>query len=144
MFARTAFSRSIRPFTRGYATGEPVNLERGQSRTPFFIGGALLVLAGGYFSGIFTTPPTPAVKNMQKAMHPKTDAAKEAAFATVAATQGIRQDPLDEPHKAGGDLKGRHTVVPAFFFYMFKGILQYTPTSRVLKIRGDCAGEWTG
>ncbi|KWU42647.1 hypothetical protein RHOSPDRAFT_26828 [Rhodotorula sp. JG-1b] len=103
MFARTALSRSTRPFTarhqRGYATGEPVNLERGQSRTPFFIGGALLVLAGGYFSGIFTTPPTPAVKNMQKAMHPKTDAAKEAA--------GIRQDPLDEPHKAGGDLKGR-------------------------------------
>jgi hypothetical protein len=38
----------------------------------------------------------------------------------------------------------RSTVVPAFFFYMFKGILQYTPTSRVLKIRGDCAGEWTG
>lgn len=79
---------------RGYATGEPVNLERGQSRTPFFIAGAVLVLAGGYFSGIFvsrlpgsfpsttglppltrpakqSTPATPAVKNMQKAMHPK-------------------------------------------------------------------------
>lgn len=44
---------------RGYATGEPVNLERGQSRTPFFIGGALLVLAGGYFSGIFVSLSRP-------------------------------------------------------------------------------------
>ncbi|POY72084.1 hypothetical protein BMF94_4891 [Rhodotorula taiwanensis] len=83
---------------RAYAS-EPINLERGPSRTPFFIAAAVVVLAGGYFSGIFNTPPTPAVKNMQKAMHPKTDAAKEAA--------GIAKDPLDEPLQVGGAQKGR-------------------------------------
>ncbi|GEM11785.1 hypothetical protein Rt10032_c17g5802 [Rhodotorula toruloides] len=83
----------------GPAAQEPINQERGPSRTPFYIGAALVVLIGGYFSGVFATPPTPAVKNMQVAMHPKTADAKMAA--------GIREDPKDEPHKAGGDLKGR-------------------------------------
>ncbi|BGP58567.1 hypothetical protein JCM8202_002329 [Rhodotorula sphaerocarpa] len=98
MFARTALARSARPLSRGYAS-EPVNVERGPSRTPIFIGGAVLVLVGGYFSGIFNTPPTPAVKNMQKAMHPKTEPAKEAA--------GISQNPMDEPLQVGGGEKAR-------------------------------------
>lgn len=92
------------------------------------------------------TPPTPAVKNMQVAMHPKVRSCRPSPLSstslpsdlrnpgtrrlrtprwllfvkgplsltgrddelTVARdTQGIREDPKDEPHKAGGDLKGR-------------------------------------
>ncbi|GAA5982666.1 hypothetical protein JCM11641_002329 [Rhodosporidiobolus odoratus] len=90
--------------TRGYAQegvagSEPVNLERGNSKTPFYIVGALAVLAGGYFVGWGNTPPTPAVKNMQKSMHAKTPEAKMA--------EGTREDITNEPLKAGGDLKGR-------------------------------------
>ncbi|PRQ75472.1 hypothetical protein AAT19DRAFT_13529 [Rhodotorula toruloides] len=135
----------------GPAAQEPINQERGPSRTPFYIGAALVVLVGGYFSGVFVrtahllrrregegvdregelmpnscscaqaTPPTPAVKNMQVAMHPKTEDAKMAAVRPLSLfscrdestneledAQGIREDPKDEPHKAGGDLKGRN------------------------------------
>ncbi|GJN94775.1 hypothetical protein Rhopal_007867-T1 [Rhodotorula paludigena] len=110
MLARTALrsTRIASPaaprLARTYAEqaaprGEPVNRERGQSRMPVYFAGALVLLVGGYFVGGFNTPPTPAVKAMQEAMHPKTPEAKLAA--------GIRNDPHDEPTKAGGDLKGR-------------------------------------
>ncbi|GAA6020463.1 hypothetical protein JCM10207_000009 [Rhodosporidiobolus poonsookiae] len=102
--ARTALRATAPRFTRTYAQEgvagkEPVNLERAPSKTPFFIAAALAVLGGGYFLGVGQTPPTPAVKNMQHAMAPKTDEAKAAA--------GTRADPQDEPTKAGGDRKGR-------------------------------------
>ncbi|GAA5929354.1 uncharacterized protein JCM15063_004129 [Sporobolomyces koalae] len=79
----------------GTAGPEPINRERGPSRTPIFIGAALLVLAGGYFVGIGATPPTPAVTNMTKAMHPKTEAAQKAA--------GV--NPETQTHQVGGDKK---------------------------------------
>ncbi|GAA6044103.1 hypothetical protein JCM8097_003208 [Rhodosporidiobolus ruineniae] len=97
---RSATPRLARTYAQeGVAGKEPVNLERAPSKTPFFIVAALAVLGGGYFLGYGNTPPTPAVKNMQQAMQPKTSEAKQAA--------GIREDPHDEPTKAGGDLKGR-------------------------------------
>ncbi|GAA5828655.1 hypothetical protein JCM11251_000888 [Rhodosporidiobolus azoricus] len=104
MFARSALRSTAPRFTRSYAQQgtagkEPINLERGNSKTPFFIGAALAVLAGGYFLGVGNTPPTPAVKNMQSAMAPKTPEAKKAG--------GLTGDPKDEPTKAGGDAKGR-------------------------------------
>ncbi|GAA5909570.1 hypothetical protein JCM8208_007185 [Rhodotorula glutinis] len=95
----SAAPRLTRNVQQGAAGREPINQERGNSKTPFYIAGALVVLVGGYFTGVFKTPPTPAVKNMQEAMHPKTPEAKAAA--------GIREDPHDEPVKVGGDLKGR-------------------------------------
>ncbi|GAA5824534.1 hypothetical protein JCM3770_002554 [Rhodotorula araucariae] len=101
----TAARASVAPrLTRTYAQQgaagpEPVNRERGNSKMPIYLAGAIAILVGGYFTGIFNTPPTPAVKNMQQAMHGKTPQARAAA--------GIREDPHDEPVKAGGDLKGR-------------------------------------
>ncbi|GAA5876711.1 hypothetical protein JCM1840_000769 [Sporobolomyces johnsonii] len=83
----------------GAAGREPVNKERGNSMTPFYIIGALAVLAGGYTLGFGNTPPTSSVVGMQKAMAPKTEEGKKAA--------GTSQDPTDEPTKAGGDMKGR-------------------------------------
>ncbi|GAA5941263.1 hypothetical protein JCM1841_003614 [Sporobolomyces salmonicolor] len=82
----------------GAAGPEPVNKERGNSLTPFYIVGALVVLAGGYWVGVGQTPPTSSVVNMQKAMAPKTEEGKKAA--------GVSADPTDEPSKAGGDMKG--------------------------------------
>ncbi|GAA5919053.1 hypothetical protein JCM6882_001099 [Rhodosporidiobolus microsporus] len=104
MFARAAIRSTAPRFTRTYAQEgvagkEPINMERGSSRTPFFIAAALAVLGGGYFLGVGNTPPTPAVKNMQGAMAPKTAEAKSAA--------GMSGEPTDEPSKAGGDRKGR-------------------------------------
>ncbi|GAA5875833.1 hypothetical protein JCM8547_005327 [Rhodosporidiobolus lusitaniae] len=104
MFARSAL-RTVTPrLSRSYAQqgaagSEPVNLERGNSRTPFFIVAALAVLGGGYALGVGQTPPTPAVKGMQEAMAPKTAQAKEAA--------GMSGNPKDEPVKAGGDQKAK-------------------------------------
>ncbi|GAA5978170.1 hypothetical protein JCM21900_003008 [Sporobolomyces salmonicolor] len=83
----------------GAAGPEPINKERGNSLTPFYIVGALVVLAGGYWVGVGQTPPTSSVVNMQKAMAPKTEEGKKAA--------GVSADPTDEPSKAGGDMKGR-------------------------------------
>ncbi|GAA5842784.1 hypothetical protein JCM3766R1_007158 [Sporobolomyces carnicolor] len=92
---RLARSYAEGPHAHGTAGPEPVNRERGPSKTPIFIGTALVVLAGGYFLGIGSTPATPAVKNMTQAMHPKTEAAQKAA--------GV--DPSTQTHQVGGDKK---------------------------------------
>ncbi|GAA5947599.1 hypothetical protein JCM3765_000993 [Sporobolomyces pararoseus] len=92
---RLARSYAETPHAHGTAGPEPVNRERGPSKTPIFIGAALAVLAGGYFIGIGATPPSPAVKNMTQAMHPKTEAAQKAA--------GV--DPATQTHQVGGDKK---------------------------------------
>ncbi|BGP20783.1 hypothetical protein JCM10213_008920 [Rhodosporidiobolus nylandii] len=83
----------------GVAGKEPINLERAPSKTPFFIAAALAVLGGGYFLGWGSTPATPAVKNVQHSMHAKTPQSKQA--------EGTAENIQDEPHKAGGDMKGR-------------------------------------
>ncbi|ORY55545.1 hypothetical protein BCR35DRAFT_310046 [Leucosporidium creatinivorum] len=100
MFARTAL-RSARPVSRRtYATpSEPVNLQRGSSKTPFFVVGALAVLAAGYSFGFTSTPTTPAVKNMKEATHAKTPEAQAAA--------GQGSDPHARPSVAGGDQKAK-------------------------------------
>ncbi|GAA6064296.1 hypothetical protein JCM10212_002476 [Sporobolomyces blumeae] len=88
---------------RSYAHGngpagpEPINRERGPSRTPIFIATALVVLAGGYFLGVGSTPKTPAVDNMTKAMHPKTEAAQKAA--------GV--NPETQSHKVSAERQGK-------------------------------------
>ncbi|KAK4046661.1 hypothetical protein OIO90_006473 [Microbotryomycetes sp. JL221] len=91
---------------RSYATAgaqpqEPINIQRGPSKTPIFIVGALCLLYGGYRL-VVTEPPSPiapAVHGMQHATHPKTEAAKKAA--------GLEQDPLERPPNPGGDFKAR-------------------------------------
>ncbi|BGP43965.1 hypothetical protein JCM10450v2_008180 [Rhodotorula kratochvilovae] len=101
----TAARASVAPrLTRTYAQQgaagpEPINQERGNSKMPIYLAGAIAILVGGYFTGVFNTPPTPAVKNMQHAMHGKTPEARAAA--------GTREDSQDEPVTAGGDLKAR-------------------------------------
>ncbi|SCZ92384.1 BZ3500_MvSof-1268-A1-R1_Chr5-2g07821 [Microbotryum saponariae] len=87
------------PQTRTYATQEPTNVQRGQSKTPFYIAGAVIVLGLGYTLGTKGTPATPAVKGMQEATHPKTPGAREAA--------GLNADPHDRPSTAGGDQKAK-------------------------------------
>ncbi|GAA6010393.1 hypothetical protein JCM11491_006302 [Sporobolomyces phaffii] len=92
---RLARSYAEGPHAHGTAGPEPINRERGPSKTPIFIGAAVVTLAAGYFLGIGSTPATPAVKNMTKAMHPKTEAAQKAA--------GV--DPETQTHQVGGDKK---------------------------------------
>ncbi|SCV72453.1 BQ2448_3990 [Microbotryum intermedium] len=99
MFAARHALRLTRPSTRSYATQEPINLQRGNSKTPFYIGGAVVVLGLGYTLGTKGTPATPAVKGMQEATHPKTPGAREAA--------GLNADPHDRPSAAGGDQKAK-------------------------------------
>ncbi|GAA5832856.1 hypothetical protein JCM5353_003731 [Sporobolomyces roseus] len=95
---RLARSYAESPHQHGTAGPEPVNRERGPSKTPIFIGGALVLLVGGYFLGGFKTPPSPAVKNMTHAMHPKTEAAQKAA--------GV--NPETQTHQVGGDKPVKH------------------------------------
>ncbi|GAA5898291.1 uncharacterized protein JCM6883_000984 [Sporobolomyces salmoneus] len=88
MFAQSAraSSRFVQTprLARSYAQGgpagpEPVNRERGPSKTPIFIAAAVAVLAGGYFVGVGATPPTSATQNMAAATTPKTEAGQKAA-----------------------------------------------------------------
>ncbi|KAK4046672.1 hypothetical protein OIO90_006484 [Microbotryomycetes sp. JL221] len=75
--ARQPLSRVVAQ-RRTYAS-EPVNVERGSSKTPLFMIGAAAVLFGGYMLGTKGTPNTPAVEGLVHATHPKTPDAKDAA-----------------------------------------------------------------
>ncbi|GAA5996972.1 hypothetical protein JCM5350_007685 [Sporobolomyces pararoseus] len=88
---RLARSYAEGPHAHGTAGPEPVNRERGPSKTPIFIGTALVVLAGGYFLGIGATPKTAAVSGMTAATTPKTEAAQKAAG----------MDPENRSHQVG-------------------------------------------
>ncbi|KAK4046094.1 hypothetical protein OIV83_006347 [Microbotryomycetes sp. JL201] len=79
---------------------EPINIQRGHSRTPLYIVLALATLYAGYRT-VITSPPaaTPAVKGMTEATHPKTEMGKKAA--------GLDHEPLQRPPNPGGDFKAR-------------------------------------
>ncbi|KAM0792020.1 hypothetical protein ACM66B_006249 [Microbotryomycetes sp. NB124-2] len=86
--------------TSGAPPQEPINIQRGNSRTPLYIVLALITLYTGYRT-VITSPPaaTPAVKGMTEATHPKTEMGKKAA--------GLDHEPLARPPNPGGDFKAR-------------------------------------
>ncbi|KAM0792033.1 hypothetical protein ACM66B_006260 [Microbotryomycetes sp. NB124-2] len=89
---RQPLSRSFAAQRRTYAS-EPVNAERGSSRTPLYMIVAGVVLFAGYKLGTQGTPNTPAVESIVHATHPKTPDAKAAA--------GFPDKPQDRSSQAG-------------------------------------------
>ncbi|KAK4046106.1 hypothetical protein OIV83_006359 [Microbotryomycetes sp. JL201] len=90
--ARQPLKRSFAAQRRLYAS-EPVNAERGSSRTPFYMIAAGVVLFAGYKLGTQGTPNTPGVEGIVQATHPKTPDAKAAA--------GFPDKPQERSSQAG-------------------------------------------